>query len=400
MERGNPLMFENGILWKFNKDKSGLEFAYTDEIQAEYEALFKQIFKDLNTEPSTPAGQLITYLTELDTKAITTQQNMLNYFFLGGGGKMLDLWAYNQYRIKRKKGLNGSVSIDISGVPFTKIPKGFKVSDGENVYILENDTQIGENGKVSAHFIAEIPKETISLANKVTQIVTSIVGVERVTNPAPSVAGILTENDSALYLRCQQYGSIYKNSSFASILANVSQVKGVTKIGGYENISDNQVTFLGFVLKPHSFVIVVQGGDDKEIAETIAQCKPPGSAMNGDTEIELLINDKKITYAFQRPKLVKLKVDVSCGLYLNSPSIYADLVKNAVLNYINALEIGDFISQPALSQSIVKEASGFDVKDVKVGKKDSGTSYNPIQLNLDELATIDLTDINVVGNQQ
>lgn len=400
MERGNPLMFENDILWKFNKDKSGLEFAYTDEIQAEYVTLFKQIFKDINTEPSTPAGQLITYLTELDTRAITTQQDILNYFFLGGSGKMLDLWAYNQYRIKRKKGLNGSVSIDISGVPFTKIPKGFKVSDGENVYILENDTQIMYDGKVSAQFIAETPNETISLSNKVTQIVTSIVGVERVTNPAPSVAGILTENDSALYLRCQQYGSIFKNSSFASILANVSQVKGVTKIGGYENVSDNQETFLGFVLKPHSFVIVVQGGDDKEIAQTIAQCKPPGSAMNGNTEIELLVNDKKITYAFQRPKLVKLKIDVSCDLNLNSPNTYADLVKDAILNYINTIGIGDFISQPALSQSIVSEANGFGIKDVKLGKKDSGTSYSPIQLNLDELATIELTDINVVGNQQ
>lgn len=400
MERGNLLMFENDILWKFNKDKSGLEFAYTDEIQAEYVTLFKQIFKDINTEPSTTAGQLITYLTELDTRAITTQQDILNYFFLGGSGKMLDLWAYNQYRIKRKKGLNGSVSIDISGVPFTKIPKGFKVSDGENVYILENDTQIMYDGKVSAQFIAETPKETISLSNKVTQIVTSIVGVERVTNPAPSVAGILTENDSALYLRCQQYGSIFKNSSFASILANVSQVKGVTKIGGYENVSDNQETFLGFVLKPHSFVIVVQGGDDKEIAQTIAQCKPPGSAMNGNTEIELLVNDKKITYAFQRPKLVKLKIDVSCDLNLNSPNTYADLVKDAILNYINTIGIGDFISQPALSQSIVSEANGFGIKDVKLGKKDSGTSYSPIQLNLDELATIELTDINVVGNQQ
>ena len=400
MERGNPLMFEDSILWKFNKDKSGLEFAYTDEIKVEYEALFKQMFKDINTEPNTPAGQLITYLTELDTKAITTQQNMLNYFFLGGSGKMLDLWAYNQYRIKRKMGLNGSVSIDISGAPFTKIPKGFKVSDGENVYVLENDIQIMYTGKVSAQFIAETPKETISLANSVTQIVTSIVGVERVTNPAPSVAGILIENDSALYLRCQQYGSIFKNSSFASILANVSQVKGVTKIGGYENVSDNQETFLGFVLKPHSFVIVVQGGDDKEIAQTIAQCKPPGSAMNGNTEIKLLIQDKEITYAFQRPKLVKLKIDVSCELNLNSPNTYADLVKDAILNYINTIGIGDFISQPALSQSIVNEANGFGIKDVKLGKKDSGTSYSPIQLNLDELATIELTDINVVGNQQ
>ncbi len=74
-------------------------------------------------------------------------------------------------------------------------------------------------------------------------------------------------------------------------------------------------------------------------------------------------------------------------------------MKDAVLNYINALEIGDFISQPALSQSIVKEASGFDIKDVKVGKKDGASGYSPIQLNLDELATIELTDINVTGNQ-
>lgn len=388
-------MFDNSLLWKLKDDKSGLEFQFTESIESAYKELFNKIFPNINTEPSTPIGQIITHLTEQDTATITAIQDLINYFFLGGNANLLDIWAYNQYRATRKKGVNGSALIDIQGEPHTKINKGFTISDGETRYILDKDITIGENGKAQALFSAESPTEKISLANTITQIVTNIVGVEKVNNPNPSKAGILTESDSAFYYRCQKYGSLFKNSSFASILANIANLHGVEKIGGYENASGQEITKNGFKIDPFSFVIIVKGGDSHKIAETIAQCKPPGAGMMGDTEIKLIINTKEIIYKFQRPTEAQMKAEISVQTDINSPSIYAEQVKQAVINYINALEIGDYITQPALSQQIAKETSGFQIQDVKIGRKSASVGYNPIQLNLDELATISTADIQV-----
>ena len=260
---------------------------------------------------------------------------------------------------------------------------------------MDKDIIIDENGKAQALFIAEYPTEKISLENTITQIITNIVGVEKVNNPNPSQAGILTESDSAFYYRCQKYGSLFKNSSFASILANIANLHGVEKIGGYENASKAEITKNNFIIDPFSFVIVVKGGDTQQIAETIAKCKPPGAGMMGDTEVAILVNTKEIIYKFQRPTEAPIKAEISVQIDINSPSIYAGQVKQAVINYVNALEIGDYITQPELSQQIAKETSGFKIQDVKIGRKAESVSYNPIQLNLDEIATISQADILV-----
>lgn len=388
-------MFDGSLLWKLKDDKSGLEFQFTESIESAYKELFDKIFPGINTEAQTPIGQIITHLTEQDSATISAIQDLMNYFFLGGEKQLLDIWAYNQFRATRKQGISGSVLIDIQGVPNTKINKGFTISDNEMRYILDKDLIINEKGKAQALFIAEYASEKISLANTITQIITNVIGIEKVNNPNASNAGILTESDSAFYLRCQKYGSLFKNSSFASILANVANLQGVKRIGGYENASKAEVIKNGFKIAPFSFIIIVEGGDSRKICETIAQCKPPGAGMMGDTEEKLIINTKEIIYKFQRPKEALMKAEISVKTSINSPSIYAEQVKQAVINYINSLEIGDYITQPALSQQIAKETSGFDIQDVKIGRKTEAVGYNPIQLNLDELATISQNDILV-----
>ena len=73
----------NTNLWTFNDDKSGLQFSQTSDIENAYKDLFKRIFPDINLDPSTPAGQIITYLTEQDTATIQGIQDFVNYFFFG-----------------------------------------------------------------------------------------------------------------------------------------------------------------------------------------------------------------------------------------------------------------------------------------------------------------------------
>ena len=121
--------------------------------------------------------------------------------------------------------------------------------------------------------------------------------------------------------------------------------------------------------------------------------------MMGEVEVPVKVGDRNIAYRFARAKDAPFKCSVNCSLSLESPHNYSELVKNAVIDYFNSLEIGDTITQPALSQYIMRNASNFSVDDVKVARKDTPMGYAPIVLNLDELATISASDIDVSATE-
>lgn len=387
----------NTNLWTFNDDKSGLQFSQTSDIESAYQDLFKRIFPDINLDPSTPAGQIITYLTEQDTATIQGIQDFVNYFFLGGNGQMLDLWAYNQYRITRKSAVKGNVLIDIIGVPQTIIPSGFIVSNGELQFETYAEYVISDSGSIQIQFQQVEVSEKIALQNTITQIVTKIDGVDSVNNPNSSTAGTLRESDTQFYKRALQYGSIYKNSSFASILANIANVSGVEKISGYENPTKDEFLYKGITMTSHSICVCVLGGSDLDIATEFSYSKPPGCAMVGDIEVPVEVEGKEVKYKFYRPTIKALKFEVSCVIYTNSPSSYQTIIKEAIKEYINNLNIGVDITQPSISKVCEGVANGFVIDSVKIGLKSGAVGWDTIELNLNEMASVSDDDILVTS---
>ena len=389
---------QNTNLWSLN-DSGELEFSYKDDILAEYQNLFKTIFGDINTDPSTPQGQIITSLTQIDLATISYLENLANAFFFGGSGDFLDKWAWNLYRVTRKQGTPSSVLIKITGRPTTDIPNDFTISDGSENYIIEAPTRIGENGEVIAKFNNIAINDFVAKANTITQIVTNIDGVERVNNENNATQAIFRETDAELFNRCLYFGSTATNSSFRSILANVAQVKGVNRIAGAENVANQNKIINGVELTPHSICIVVDGGEAQEIAEAIQKSRATGCDMVGDIEIPLYIDKQKYIYRFYRPKTVAIKAKVTVS-QSNSGLIRADfekITKEALANFINNLDIAKTITQPLLSNALIKiVGSDFNIDDLQFSKKGESLAYSPINLKLNEIATISLDDIEVI----
>ena len=389
---------QNTNLWSLN-DSGELEFSYKDDILAEYQNLFKTIFGDINTDPSTPQGQIITSLTQIDLATISYLENLANAFFFGGSGDFLDKWAWNLYRVTRKQGTPSSVLIKITGRPTTDIPNDFTISDGSENYIIEAPTRIGENGEVIAKFNNIAINDFVAKANTITQIVTNIDGVERVNNENNATQAIFRETDAELFNRCLYFGSTATNSSFRSILANVAQVKGVNRIAGAENVANQNKIINGVELTPHSICIVVDGGEAQEIAEAIQKSRATGCDMVGDIEIPLYIDKQKYIYRFYRPKTVAIKAKVTVS-QANRGLIRADfekITKEALANFINNLDIAKTITQPLLSNALIKiVGSDFNIDDLQFSKKGESLGYSPINLKLNEIATISLDDIEVI----
>ena len=398
MFRIDDKIAQNTNLWSLN-DSGELEFSYKDDILAEYQSLFKTIFGDINTDPSTPQGQIITSLTQIDLATISYLENLANAFFFGGSGDFLDKWAWNLYRVTRKQGTPSSVLIKITGRPTTDIPSDFTISDGSENYIIEAPTRIGENGEVIAKFNNIAINDFVAKANTITQIVTNVDGVERVNNNSNAIPAIFRETDAELFNRCLYFGSTATNSSFRSILANVAQVKGVNRIAGAENVANQNKIINGVELTPHSICIVVDGGEAQEIAEAIQKSRATGCDMVGDIEIPLYIDKQKYIYRFYRPKMVAIKAKIIVS-QSNSGLIRADfekITKEALANFINNLDIAKTITQPLLSNALIKiVGSDFNIDDLQFSKKSENLAYSPINLKLNEIATISLDDIEVI----
>ena len=398
MFRIDDKIAQNTNLWSLN-DSGELEFSYKDDILAEYQSLFKTIFGDINTDPSTPQGQIITSLTQIDLATISYLENLANAFFFGGSGDFLDKWAWNLYRVTRKQGTPSSVMITITGRPTTDIPSDFTISDGSENYIIEAPTRIGENGEILAKFNNVNINDFVAKANTITQIVTNVDGVERVNNENNATQAIFRETDAELFNRCLYFGSTATNASFRSILANVAQVKGVNRIAGAENVANQNKIINGVELTPHSICIVVDGGEAQEIAEAIQKSRATGCDMVGDIEIPLYIDKQKYIYRFYRPKTVAIKVKVTVS-QANNGLIRADfekITKEALANFINNLDIAKTITQPLLSNALIKiVGSDFNIDDLQFSKKGENLAYSPINLKLNEIAIISLDDIEVI----
>lgn len=389
--------FNKSNLWSLS-DSGNLEFSYKDEILAQYQNLFKTIFGDINIDESTPQGQIITSLTQVDLATISYLENLANAFFFGGSGEFLDKWAWNLYRITRKQGIPSSVVITITGRPETEIPADFTISDGSQNYRIETPTQIPETGEIKAKFINLEINDKTSNANTITQIVTNINGVERVTNEAPSTMAIMRETDAQLFNRCLYFGSTATNASFRSILANVAQVQGVSRIAGAENVLDTAQTIQGVELTPHSICIVVDGGENEAIAKAIQESKATGCDMVGTTEQILYIDKQKYTYKFYRPTQIALQAQVTVsktGALI--PVNFETTIKNSLADFINSLDIAKTITQPLLSNALIKAVGNdLNIDDLKFSVKNKTLGYAPIALKLNEVAFISLSDIEVV----
>lgn len=397
MFRIETALDNNSNLWSFNQETNQLEFAYKDDILSEYQALFKNVFPDINTDPSTPQGQIITSLTQTDLATISYLENLANAFFLGGNGYFLDLWAWNLFRVTRKQGIPSSALITIQGVAGTEIPEDFLISDNQYNYKISKSVIIPNTGTIDVLFYCTEINEFIANPNTITQIVTIVNGVERVNNTNMATPAILKETDGELFQRCVYFGSTARNASFRSILANVAEVSGVNRIAGAENVTNGPLEVSGVTLTPHSICLVVDGGENENIANAMFNSRATGCDMVGDTEVTILLDNQKYTYKFYRPTAVPLKAQVkvsATGAII--PSNYESEVKNVLSNFINNLDINKNITQPLLANNLIKNTTDLNILDVKFGLKSGDVGYTNIQLKLNEIASIRVDDITVI----
>lgn len=131
-------------------------------------------------------------------------------------------------------------------------------------------------------------------------------GWNAVTNLDPAIAGTDVETDEAYLIRRVKDIATQGGSTFDGAVADVRKALGVVEADGIENDTDAVVDGL----PPHSFEVIVRGGDDDAIAAAIWKNKPAGIQTVG-TEGVTVLDTEGVEHEvrFTRATLVLLHVN-------------------------------------------------------------------------------------------
>lgn len=379
-------------------DQTGMHVPTYADIRDELISMMKQIFgQDIYIDVDSQDYQQISIFAkkiyDTNSLALLTYNNRTVNTAIGVG--LDNLCAL--VGITRKPATYSTVQVTINGDASTEINDG-QISDGTNLWDLPAVVTIPSNGIITVQARSHSKGYVTALPNTLTTIVTPVYGWLGVTNNYQANPGVDEETDASLRERYAQATASPANTVFESMIASVSQVDGVSKLKVYENdtgITDDNG------LPPHSVTFVVEGGDNADIATEIYYKKTPGCYTNGDVEVNLTSETGNVTVVrFYRPTYKTVYVKVLVKKLSGYNDNYATNIKNAIVEYIEGIEISEVVYRSILWSLAVGQLGSiqspeFAVTDIQLSTDGSSYNTNDIAMFFNEVASTDSAKVTV-----
>lgn len=251
----------------------------------------------------------------------------------------------------------------------------------------------------SVNLTAESTGPTDAPSKTLTTIETPVAGWDSTKNPLDAVLGAAKESNADFRLRRDDEVSIPGSTTIDAIFAAVSAIANVTAVVVFQNITDLTDSD---GRPPHSVDIVVEGGDEDVIAQTIFDDGVAGGIETLGDITKILKDSQNFDQIikFSRPTPVDIHVEidliVDTALF---PLDGDDQVEALILIYGQALSVGQdiivFGSDPSLSCAF-QSVPGILGITFRVGKTVSPTLDDNITIAPREIAAFDSSRITVV----
>lgn len=325
---------------QFDSEK-GFYISEIEDVRAEVSNVWKEAFRqngqgDLNTEPETPAGQIIDSQTASITEKDAELLYLCNQFNpLKNEGVFQDAIA-KIYFLTRKPAISSQVLISITGLAGVIIPVQAQlrsVADGTTWQNREPIT-IGADGTAEGVFYCTDEGPISAGANTISRIVTQVAGWDTANNDYPAIVGTYAETRGSLENR--RYNSVALNSrgTIASVYARVMQLDGVISAYVTENKTNVSKIVDGVTLKPHSVFCCVLGGESEDIAQALYNTVSAGCDYTGNTEVTY--TDPETggidLVRYEIPATYNIYFKVSVTDVSSLPDNYVDIIKDAIYN--------------------------------------------------------------------
>ena len=389
----------------YNLDTNGLTLPTLNDILTYLTEAYKQIYGDnINLEQNTPDGQFINILGQCIIDIQELVQYVYNSFDLQNSeGRALDRNAA-LIGVQRKSGSYTIVPIDITASQATSLSgldnnytnpagTGFTIADDNgNNYILISSTTI-QQGTTTLQFRAENIGKVEPTLNTITNIITPQLGIISAINAsAPLNIGIEEESDYQLKNRINSSFGLGGKGSFENIKSYLYQLDGVISVGG-ENNNTGSTSSNG--TPAHSVWIIVEGGDNDDIANTIYQTISTGCGMRGATEV--IVTDQygiQNIIKFDRPTTEDLYIKMDVEAKDNNTIIDIDNIKNNLINNLK-LELNDIIDSSKINEVLTNIDDSLVYYNIEVSK-DNINYYNLIaNTNLNYIFILNANNITI-----
>ena len=319
--------------------QTGFSADDVSDVRAAVAQAWKQAFRsdntaELNTEPETPAGQII----DSQTASITQKDSELLYLAnmlnpLKATGIFQDALA-EIYFLQRKPAIPSSAVIKCTGLPGTVIPVSAQVRSTADDTVWQNTEAqtIGADGTCECVFECQSAGLVSAAAGTLSRINTMVAGWDTAVNPRAATVGQNAETQGAFEAR--RYASVGLNSrgTIAAVYARVANCANVVSCIVRENKTNVPIEIDGYFLKAHSVFVSVVGGSDEDIAEAIYNSCSAGCDYNGNTTVAVTDSAtravEKVT--FYRPEEFDVYVKVTLQGKDSLPDEYEKTVKSTV----------------------------------------------------------------------
>lgn len=396
-------------------NQTGLVAEETSVVRARIAQEWKNAFATdprlpvLDTNPETPAGQLIDGQTALASEKDNDMVYIANMFNpKNATGVWQDALAAI-YFLNRKIALPTYVTCQVRGAYGTTIPYGALVQDVNGYTFLNTSVVvIGSSGTANIYVRCTETGAVEVAPNTVTQIVTTVPGWDSVSNPSAGVTGRDEESQAAFENR--RAGSVGKNShgAVASIYGTIADLNNVVAVLVLENTTNTDKTIKGVTLAGHSVYISVYGGDNTDIARAIYNKIDGGVGTQGNTMLTYNPASDNIadqpdalyTYYIERPDTVETAVKVTVSD--DETTGLTNAIKEAVVENFNGnssfrrVKMGDTLYASRFYADVIK-AGVTMLENIEIKYPSATGSYaDSIDIPASELPTISVDDVTVV----
>lgn len=389
---------------------TGVTAPSTEEIKTDVQNLFLSVWPGLNTDDATPAGQLITALSEIIATKNAQMLYVINQFNASNASMPWQDAIGNLYFLERKAatatlvncvctGLEGTI---LPGLDSSSEPAQAQSSSGE-IYVCTSTGTIPASGSITLQFQCMTLGPVQAPAGSVNKIYRQIIGWDTVDNPSSGTVGVAQENRLEYEERRKNSLALYGTGSRESVYSKVYNVDGVTDLIVAENDTSDSKTIQGVALVRNSIYVCVNGGQNDDIAYAIYEGKSGGCATNGSVSVtvEDPITGGVNIILFDRPQSVDIKIQVTVDADTGTSDDIVKLIKQAVLDDFNGLDGSQRIT---IGQTIYAsrfycpiQSAGINIISLEIGKLD-GSFGDIVSFNLNQLPVLSEDNITVVQN--
>lgn len=363
----------------------------------------------LNPDGSTPQGKQIAAEVAARSAVVNNNAALANQINPNeAGGVLLDaICALTG--LPRQADTNTTVpNVILAGVQGSPIVAGsqVKTAAGDLFALAADVTLDAVTGQAVGTYVA-MASGAVPCPPGAFKIVTPVLGLETVANPAAATPGTLEQSDEALRALRRVTLARQGTSLIESILSDVNALPGVVGSQFLENVEATAQTISGVALKANSIWLCVDGGTPAAIGAAMLQNKSSGGGWNGAQSVAVVepASGQSYTINYDIPTLVPLLVRVTCkqGSFIGDPNASVvqavlDFASNKIAN-LEGFVVGQSASPFEVATGIMAECQGLYVQKVELTLA-SAVNYLPaeIVMAIFQKATVISGNVSVVIN--